>query len=225
MEVVRRAGRPHGPGHRPRARRARGTGRARQHAGRVPVRQRRLRRGARWSSSAVRAARTSRTRRATASRCTSATSPAIVPGTRRRTRATGVPWANLSNTPFRYYKHWVHEGGIATPFIVHWPAGRLRDRARCCTSPFQLADVVADRARRGRGGPASRDGRPRRAPAEGRQHAARWPGAAGRDDAAEPGNLYWEHRGNAAVRRAAGSSSGIRPAAGSSTTSSATAPS
>ena len=27
------------------------------------------------------------------------------------------------NTPFRLYKHWVHEGGIATPFIVHWPAG------------------------------------------------------------------------------------------------------
>ena len=32
-------------------------------------------------------------------------------------------WANVSNTPFRLYKHWVHEGGIATPLIVHWPAG------------------------------------------------------------------------------------------------------
>jgi len=31
-------------------------------------------------------------------------------------------WANLSNTPFRLYKHWVHEGGISTPFIAHWPA-------------------------------------------------------------------------------------------------------
>jgi arylsulfatase len=28
------------------------------------------------------------------------------------------PWANTSNTPFRMYKHWVHEGGIATPFIA-----------------------------------------------------------------------------------------------------------
>ncbi|HEY9291380.1 MAG TPA: sulfatase-like hydrolase/transferase, partial [Microlunatus sp.] len=38
----------------------------------------------------------------------------------------GKPWANLSNTPFREYKHWVHEGGIATPFIAHWPIGELR---------------------------------------------------------------------------------------------------
>ncbi len=33
------------------------------------------------------------------------------------------PWAQVSNTPFRKYKHFVHEGGIATPLIVHWPAG------------------------------------------------------------------------------------------------------
>ena len=31
-------------------------------------------------------------------------------------------WANVSNTPFRYYKHWVHEGGISSPLILHWPA-------------------------------------------------------------------------------------------------------
>lgn len=31
------------------------------------------------------------------------------------------PWAHLSDTPFRKYKIWTHEGGIATPFIAHWP--------------------------------------------------------------------------------------------------------
>ena len=31
------------------------------------------------------------------------------------------PWANVSNTPFRYYKNWMHEGGIITPLIVSWP--------------------------------------------------------------------------------------------------------
>lgn len=31
------------------------------------------------------------------------------------------PWANASNTPFRYYKNWVHEGGSITPFIAHYP--------------------------------------------------------------------------------------------------------
>ncbi|HEX4349536.1 MAG TPA: arylsulfatase, partial [Verrucomicrobiae bacterium] len=33
----------------------------------------------------------------------------------------GPPWANVSNTPFRLFKHFTHEGGIASPFIVYWP--------------------------------------------------------------------------------------------------------
>ena len=33
----------------------------------------------------------------------------------------GSAWANLSNTPFRFYKHFTHEGGICAPFIAHWP--------------------------------------------------------------------------------------------------------
>jgi arylsulfatase A-like enzyme len=33
----------------------------------------------------------------------------------------GRAWANASNTPYRKYKHWVHEGGISTPLIIHWP--------------------------------------------------------------------------------------------------------
>ena len=35
----------------------------------------------------------------------------------------GQAWANASNTPLKRYKHWVHEGGIATPCIVSWPEG------------------------------------------------------------------------------------------------------
>jgi arylsulfatase A-like enzyme len=37
--------------------------------------------------------------------------------------AYGEEWANVSNTPFRLYKQWTHEGGISSPLIVHWPAG------------------------------------------------------------------------------------------------------
>lgn len=33
------------------------------------------------------------------------------------------PWATVSNTPFRMYKQWVHEGGTSTPLVVHWPDG------------------------------------------------------------------------------------------------------
>src|SRR6185295_58478 len=35
----------------------------------------------------------------------------------------GPGWASLANTPFRRHKTWVHEGGISTPLIVHWPKG------------------------------------------------------------------------------------------------------
>ena len=35
----------------------------------------------------------------------------------------GRVWANVSSTPFRLYKHYTHEGGTATPLVVHWPAG------------------------------------------------------------------------------------------------------
>lgn len=48
--------------------------------------------------------------------------PGIPPGQADSYLSYGLPWANVSNTPFRLYKHWVHEGGIATPLIVHWPA-------------------------------------------------------------------------------------------------------
>lgn len=40
-----------------------------------------------------------------------------------------IHWANASNTPFREYKHYTHEGGIRTPLIVQWPGG-IRKPAR-----------------------------------------------------------------------------------------------
>jgi arylsulfatase len=48
--------------------------------------------------------------------------PTVLPGPADVFQSYGLPWANASNTPFRLYKHWVHEGGIATPLIVSWPA-------------------------------------------------------------------------------------------------------
>ncbi len=44
------------------------------------------------------------------------------PGGEPNHAAQLLPWANASNTPFRLFKHWVHEGGIASPFIACWPA-------------------------------------------------------------------------------------------------------
>lgn len=46
-----------------------------------------------------------------------------MPGDANSFSTYGVEWANVSNTPFREYKKWTHEGGIASPLIVHWPKG------------------------------------------------------------------------------------------------------
>jgi len=54
----------------------------------------------------------------------------------------GASWANASNTPFRRYKHWVHEGGIATPLIVHWPS-RIKDHGQFRRQPGHVIDIMA----------------------------------------------------------------------------------
>ena len=43
--------------------------------------------------------------------------------------SAGSGWANAANTPWRLYKHFNHEGGIASPLIVHWPDGPLDEVA------------------------------------------------------------------------------------------------
>lgn len=67
--------------------------------------------------------------------------PSIMPGPEDTYASYGRAWANLSNTPFRYYKRWVHEGGIATPLIVQWPAGDVLPD-RIVHGPAQLTDIL-----------------------------------------------------------------------------------
>ena len=45
------------------------------------------------------------------------------PGSGASFLCLGPGWSSLANTPFRRHKTWVHEGGISTPLIVHWPRG------------------------------------------------------------------------------------------------------
>ncbi|HTL40668.1 MAG TPA: arylsulfatase [Pseudolysinimonas sp.] len=120
--------------------------------------------------------------------------PGIVPGDEGTYASYGRPWANLSNAPFREYKHWVHEGGIATPLVVHWPAGIGTD-PRIRHQPFQLTDIVPtvlDAARAHY--PAEVDGRPI-LPSEGVSMLPVMRGAT-----APERSLFWEHEGNGAVR-------------------------
>ncbi|HPY31608.1 MAG TPA: arylsulfatase [Verrucomicrobiota bacterium] len=68
----------------------------------------------------------------------------VMPGPADSYIAYGLAWANVSNTPFREYKHWVHEGGISTPLIVHWPQGIApRRRGQLESQPGHLVDIMA----------------------------------------------------------------------------------
>jgi arylsulfatase A-like enzyme len=62
-------------------------------------------------------------------------------GSRGTYHSVGSAWANASNTPWRMYKHYSHEGGISTPCIVHWPAG-FRRRNAIESSPAHLIDLM-----------------------------------------------------------------------------------
>ena len=122
--------------------------------------------------------------------------PGLAPGPETTYASYGTAWANLSNTPFREYKHWIHEGGISTPFIVHWPAG-FGAQGTIRTNPHQLTDVMAtvlDAARAEY--PRSRAGRPV-LPLEGHSML---PTLNGEPDRADR-TLFWEHEGNAGARR------------------------
>ena len=63
-------------------------------------------------------------------------------GTDASFNSYGLSWANASGTPFREYKHWVHEGGIATPLIVHWPDG-IRSPGRINHQLGHVIDIMA----------------------------------------------------------------------------------
>ncbi|HEY9290982.1 MAG TPA: arylsulfatase [Microlunatus sp.] len=121
--------------------------------------------------------------------------PSIVPGDEDTYTTYGRPWANLSNTPFREYKHWIHEGGIAAPFIVSWP-GRL-DHGVIRDQPHQLTDVMATLLEAsGTDYPDRYDGH-QVLPAEG---VSMLPTLVN-DDHDQQRVLYWEHEGNCGARR------------------------
>lgn len=54
----------------------------------------------------------------------------------------GGVWANASNTPFKGFKHVSYEGGIATPLIIHYPAGMAGQKGRITTTPGYLIDIM-----------------------------------------------------------------------------------
>ncbi len=118
----------------------------------------------------------------------------VMPGPAHTYTAYGKNWANASNTPFRMYKHWVHEGGIATPLIVHWPDG-IKAKNELRWAPSHLIDIMATCADAGKADyPTDYNGN-KIIPFEGRSLVPTF-----EEKPLDRKAIYWEHEGNRAVR-------------------------
>jgi arylsulfatase len=106
----------------------------------------------------------------------------------------GSGWANASNAPWRLYKHYIHEGGISTPFIAHWPKG-LKRQGELDPRPCYLTDVLPTFLElAGATYPHQREGH-EVFPPEGVSLLPSF-----RGEPAKPRLLFFEHEGNRAVR-------------------------
>ena len=120
--------------------------------------------------------------------------PNLRPGGPLSYMSYDLPWANVSNAPFRLFKHWVHEGGISTPMIVQWPArlkGSLIQHAPCHVTDILPTILEATGATYPAelGGHAIQplDGETLLPLLEGQEWLRQQP-------------IFWEHEGNSAVR-------------------------
>ncbi len=121
-----------------------------------------------------------------------------MPGPENTYQSYGTAWANLSNSPFRLYKHWIHEGGIATPLIAHWPNGiASTENGSVRHAPGYLPDMMATVVDvTGAAYPQSFAGHAVD-PLEGQSLLPVF----GRDTTGDDRKpMFWEHEGNAAVR-------------------------
>jgi arylsulfatase len=121
--------------------------------------------------------------------------PGLPPGGPDSFLSYGLPWANASNTPFRLYKSWVHEGGISTPLIACWP-GRIQG-GKLTSQPGHIMDVMPTCLElAGVKYPKTYKGREILS-LEGRSLA---PVLNGKQREPNPA-LFWEHQGNRAMRQ------------------------
>lgn len=123
------------------------------------------------------------------------TGPGIMAGPEDTFIAYGMNWANVSNTPFREYKHFVHEGGISTPLIAHWPNGIKRfDQFE--PQYGHLIDIMATCVDLAQAKYPTRAGEEDIKPLAGVSLVPAFSG----ESLKRTSPLFWEHEGNRAVR-------------------------
>jgi arylsulfatase len=119
----------------------------------------------------------------------------VMPGPADTYIGYAMEWANACNTPFRMFKHWSHEGGIATPLIIHWPAG-IPAKGEFRNQPSQLVDLMATCVDLSRAHyPTAYDGHPIH-PMAGTSLVPSF-----ENNPLDKEYLYWEHEGNRAIRK------------------------
>ena len=121
--------------------------------------------------------------------------PSVPPGSAKSYLCLGPGFSSACNTPFRRHKTWVHEGGISTPLVVHWPAG-ISAKGELRHTPAHFVDIV----------PSILDLAGIQKPTE--WHGQAIPEAPGRsivaafaaDQIIPHDSLWWYHEGNRALR-------------------------
>lgn len=67
----------------------------------------------------------------------------VMPGTETTFASIGKDWANVANTPFRFWKAKMYEGGICTPMIAHWPKGIKKNKSGVTPEMGHVMDIMA----------------------------------------------------------------------------------
>ena len=121
--------------------------------------------------------------------------PAALPGSAASYLCLGPGFSSACNTPFRRHKTWVHEGGISTPLIAHWPDG-IETRGELRHTPSHVIDIMPTILEvAGIDKPTQWEGEPM-PPAPGKSLAS----AFGKDVTIDRDYLWWLHEGNRAIR-------------------------
>ena len=121
--------------------------------------------------------------------------PTRPPGSSGTYLSLGPGWSSFANTPFRRHKTWVHEGGISTPLVVHWPKG-IAARGELRHTPGHVVDIVPTVMEFVTGQPF---------PAERGTNAPRHPGRSlapvfKKDGLVSRESIWFLHEGNRALR-------------------------
>jgi len=120
----------------------------------------------------------------------------VLPGAENTYAGIGPMWANVANTPFRYWKKESFEGGIATPLIVHWPGGLKLPPGSVTHEVGHVIDIMATCLElAGAAYPETWQGR-RITPLEGKSLVPIFEGRPRQGHQL----LFWEHMGGRAVR-------------------------